>query len=181
MALLVLSMVGSDRPGLTEALAAAVLSAGGNWLESRLSRLGGLYVGSVLVELEADSVDRLRSAVCAVDAQGLEVRIAPAVEAPGAAGEALHFGLVGQDRPGIVRQVTAVLTGLDTNIEMFKTWINAEAQSGVPLFHMEALLRLPPGLQASHVQAALENISAEIMVDISLAPAPPRQDHWEAV
>ena len=51
MALLVLSVVGSDRPGLTKALAAAVLSAGGNWLESHLSRLGGLYVGSVLVDL----------------------------------------------------------------------------------------------------------------------------------
>ena len=53
MTLLVLSVVGSDRPGLTRALAAAVLSAGGNWLESHLSRLGGLYVGSVLVELPA--------------------------------------------------------------------------------------------------------------------------------
>ena len=51
MALSVLSVVGSDRPGLTKALASAVLSAGGNWLESHLSRLGGLYVGSVLVEL----------------------------------------------------------------------------------------------------------------------------------
>ena len=53
MALTVLSVVGSDRPGLTKALAAAVLSAGGNWLESHLSRLGGLYVGSVLVELKS--------------------------------------------------------------------------------------------------------------------------------
>src|SRR6202012_5712826 len=94
MALLVLSVVGSDRPGLTKALAAAVLSAGGNWLESRLSRLGGLYVGSVLVELEADGVEALRTAVAAVDADGLEVRIAPAVEAHGAAGEALNFSLV---------------------------------------------------------------------------------------
>ena len=42
MALFVLSVVGSDRPGLTKALATAVLSAGGNWLESHLSRLGGL-------------------------------------------------------------------------------------------------------------------------------------------
>ena len=57
MALSVLSVVGSDRPGLTRALAAAVLAAGGNWLESHLSRLGGLYVGSVLVELDADSIE----------------------------------------------------------------------------------------------------------------------------
>ena len=172
MALLILSVVGSDRPGLTKALAAAVVAAGGNWLESHLSRLGGLYVGSVLVELEADSVDGLRSAVRAVDADGLEVRIAPAVEGAGETGEALDFGLVGQDRPGIVNQVTAVLSGLDANIETFKTWIGAEAHTGAPLFHMQARLRLPPDLPAARVRSALEDISAEVMVDISLSPAP---------
>jgi glycine cleavage system regulatory protein len=171
MTLLVLSVVGSDRPGLTEALAAAVLSAGGNWLESHLSQLGGLYVGSVLVELDAGSVDALRSAARTVDAKGLEVRIVPATEALGATGEAVYFALVGQDRPGIVRQVTATLSGLDVNIETFETRISAEAYSGIPLFHMEARLRLPPGLAASGVQAALEQISAEIMVDMSFAPA----------
>jgi len=171
MALLVLSVVGSDRPGLTKALAAAVFSAGGNWLESHLSRLGGLYVGSVLVELAAEGVDGLRSAIDTVDSHGLEVRIAPAVAGPDAAGEALHFGLVGQDRPGIVDQVTAVLSGLGANIETFRTWLSSEPHSGAVLFHMEARLRLPPELQAGRVQAALEEISAEIMVDISLTPA----------
>jgi glycine cleavage system regulatory protein len=171
MALMVLSVVGSDRPGLTKALAAAVVSAGGNWLESHLSRLGGLYVGSVLVELGADGVDALRSAVRLVDAHGLEVRIVPAIEGPVAAGEVLHFDLVGQDRPGIVDQVTAVLSRLDANIETFETWVSAEPHSGAPLFHMDAHLRLPPERQAAEVQAALEDISAEIMVDIALTPA----------
>jgi len=170
MASVILSVIGSDRPGLTEALAGAVLSAGGNWLESHLSRLGGLYVGSVLVELAADRIDELRAAVRAVDAHGLEVRIAPAVEGPGVFGEALHFSLVGQDRPGIVRQVTGILRGLDVNIESFDTRISTEPHSGAPLFHMEARLRLPPGLSAAGVQAALEEISGEIMVDISLTP-----------
>ena len=171
MALFVLSVVGSDRPGLTKALAAAVLSAGGNWRDSHLSLLGGLYVGSVLVELAADGVEGLRSAVRAVDAHGLDVRIAPAVEAPGPAGETLEFALVGQDRPGIVNQVTAVLNGLGANIETFRSWISEEPYSGIPLFNMEACLRLPPELAVGAVQAALEDISAEIMVDISLTPA----------
>jgi glycine cleavage system regulatory protein len=171
VASVILSVSGSDRPGLTEALAAAVLSAGGNWLESHLSRLGGLYVGSVLVALDADRLDALRDAVRAVDARGLEVRIAPAVEGAGAGGEALLFSLVGQDRPGIVRQVTAVLAGLEVNIETFDTRISAEPHSGGALFHMDARLRLPAGLSAAKVQAALEDISAEIMVDTSLTPA----------
>jgi glycine cleavage system regulatory protein len=174
MATLILSVVGSDRPGLTQALAAAVLAAGGNWLESHLSRLGGLYVGSVLVELEPGGVEALRLAVRAVDAQGLEVRIAPAVEGAGATGDAVFFSLVGQDKPGIVHQVTAVLARLDVNIEAFDTRIGVEPHSGAPLFHIEASLRLPAALQARDVQAALEDISAEIMVDIALTPAQPR-------
>lgn len=171
MALLVLSVMGSDRPGLTRALSAAVLSVGGNWLESRLSRLGGLYVGSVLVELDGGSIEALRSAAAAVDAEGLEVRITPAVEGAGAAGEALDLDLVGQDRPGIVNLVTAALSGLGANIETFETWITAEPHSGAPLFHMQAHVRLPAGLEAGKVQAQLEQISAEVMVDISLTPA----------
>jgi glycine cleavage system regulatory protein len=170
MATLILSVVGSDRPGLTQALAGAVLTAGGNWLESHLSRLGGLYVGSVLVDLDEANVERLRAAVHAVDAQGLEVRIAPAASGSTAAGDALRFGLVGQDRPGIVHQVTAVLSGLGVNIEAFDTRLSAEAYSGAPLFHMDALLRLPQAVRAADVQAALEAVSGEIMVDISLTP-----------
>ncbi len=171
MATMILSVVGSDRPGLTQALADAVLAAGGNWLESHLSRLGGLYVGSVRVEVAPDQVEALRDAVRAVDAQGLEVRIAPAIEEPGLTGEAVAFSLVGQDRPGIVRQVTAALSALDVNIETFETRISAEPYSGAALFHLEARLRLPTGVTAQGVQAALEAISGEIMVDISLTPS----------
>ena len=172
MASVILSVIGSDRPGLTEALASAVYAAGGNWLESHLSRLGGLYVGSVLVAIDRGSVDDLRTAVRAVDVQGLDVRIADAAESPAAAaGEALQLSVVGQDRPGIVRQVTATLSALDVNIEAFDTHVRAEPHSGAPLFHIEARLRLPAGLPASGVQAALEDISAEIMVDTSLTSA----------
>jgi len=171
MASVILNVSGSDRPGLTQALADAVLSAGGNWLESHLSRLGGLYVGSVLVELDAGRIDDLRAAVSAVDAQGLEVRIAPAIEAQGGEGEALSLSLVGQDRPGIVRQVTAALSALGVNIEAFETRISPEPHAGGQLFHMDAQLRLPTGRRAAEVQAALEAISAEIMVDVALTPA----------
>jgi glycine cleavage system regulatory protein len=169
MALLVLSVVGSDRPGLTRALAAQVLAAGGNWLESHLSRLGGLYVGSVLVELPAQGAERLRAAVQTVDAAGLTVHIAPADDAADAAGETFRFTLVGQDRPGIVDQVTATLSGLGANIEAFDTWISPEPHSGAPLFNLDARLRLPAALGADRVQAALEAISGEIMVDVAVS------------
>lgn len=95
----ILSVVGSDRPGLTQALADAVMAAGGNWLESHLSRLGGTYVGSVLVALDPAHLATLEDRIRAVDASGLRVSIVPAGDTPDAQGTPLWVELVGQDRP----------------------------------------------------------------------------------
>lgn len=162
----ILSVVGSDRPGLTEALSEAVLLAGGNWLQSQLSQLGGLYVGSVLVELKATTEDALRSAVSEVDAKGLDVRIIPAADGDARDGDLVRFSLIGQDRPGIVHQVTSLVSSLDANIEALETHLSVEAHSGTSLFHMETLIRLPVGLVALDVRSALEALSGEIMVDV---------------
>jgi len=169
----ILTVVGSDRPGLTRALADAVYAAGGNWLESRLSRLGGKYVGSVLVELPADRLGELEAAAQAIDAVGLSVAILPAA-APGGerGGRPLAIEIVGQDRPGIVREVTTVLAGLDVNIEDFTSEIEGSAWSGAPLFRGRARLLLPDDVSTDQVREALEEISGEIMVDVAVQAEP---------
>ena len=166
---LILSAQGSDRPGLTRALAEAVAGAGGNWLESHLSRLGGRYVGSVLVELDSGALAAFEAAVRGVDAAGLSVSLLPAGEEPAASGETLRLELVGTDRPGIVREVTTVLADLGVNIEDFVTSTDNGAWSGERLFRAAARLALPPGVASGDVRAALEALSGEIMVDFSFA------------
>lgn len=168
--LVILTVVGSDRPGLTRAIADAVYAAGGNWLESHLSRLGGKYVGSVLVELSADRVGELEASARAIDAAGLNVAVVPAAGASDRTGQPLGIEIVGQDRPGIVREVTAVLAGLDVNIENFTTAIEESAQFGAPLFRARAKLLLPADVSTDAVQDALERISGEIMVDFTVQP-----------
>jgi glycine cleavage system regulatory protein len=168
----ILSAIGSDRPGLTQALAEAVLSAGGNWLESHLSQLGGQYVGAVLVEVASDRVSELEQAVRKVDASGLHVSVIAAADtAGGNARDRLKIELVGQDRPGIVREVTAALAPLGVNIEDFVTGTENSAWSGERLFRAAARLSLPPEVSLDQVQDALEGISAEIIVDVTFSPA----------
>ena len=164
----ILTVVGSDRPGLTRAIADAVFAAGGNWLESHLSRLGGKYVGSVLVELPEARLGELESTARGIDAVGLKVDIVPSAREDGRGGQSLGIEIVGQDRPGIVREVTTVLAGLDVNIEDFTTAIEGSAWSGAPLFRGRARLLLPAGLSTDQVRAALEAISGEIMVDFNV-------------
>ena len=167
----ILVVSGSDRPGLTKALADAVHGAGGNWLESHLSRLGGKYVGSVLVELDAAALPSLEAEVRKVDASGLRVSVVAADQETLSAGDTLTVELVGQDHPGIVREVTAVLATLGVNIDSLTTSTEHGAWSGEPLFRAEARVTLPQGVDRDKVQAALEAISGEVMVDITVRRA----------
>ena len=165
----VLSVTGSDRPGLTSALAKAVAGVGGNWQEGHLSQLGGLYVGSVLVEIEAEQQSALEDSVRAIDAHGLEVSLHRAQASGGEQGAPLLFELVGQDRPGIIREVTAILANLGANIESLSSGEQTGAWAGESLFHAEVTATLPDGVTPDDAQAALEEISSEIMVDFSFS------------
>ncbi|WP_164156387.1 glycine cleavage system protein R [Sandarakinorhabdus rubra] len=161
----ILTVIGSDRPGLTAALSRAVLSAGGNWLESHLAQLAGRYVGSVLVEIAPDRLEALHQAVADVDAEGLNVSLVPAGVAA-AAGTRLRLQLVAQDRPGIINELTQALAPLKVNIESLDTRVEDSAWSGARMFRAEVEASLPPDVTAADVQAALEGVSAEIMVDL---------------
>ena len=168
----ILSAVGSDRPGLTQSLADAVLAAGGNWLESHLSRLGGKYVGSVLVEIEEDKLTALEGQIRDVDVAGLHVSIVAAGEEPATPAHLISIELVGQDRPGIVREVTAILANLSVNIEDFWSGTENSSWSGERLFRATARLSIPADTSFEQVRAALEAISGEIMVDLTITPPP---------
>jgi glycine cleavage system regulatory protein len=165
----ILSAAGSDRPGLTRLLAEAVLAAGGNWLESHLSRLGGRYVGSVLVELDSANLAAFEAEIRAVDSKGLAVSLVEAGEGGAMPGETLLLDLVGGDRPGIVHEVTGVLADLGVNIESFTTRTEHGAWSGESLFRATARLSVPRGTPTDAVRQALEAISGEIMVDFTFA------------
>lgn len=164
----ILMVIGEDRPGLTRALADAVVGAGGNWLESHLARLGDKYVGSVLVELPEGRLADLETGAAAIDAIGFSVSILPAsgeARAPG--GQPLTFELVGRDRPGIVQEVTTALARLAVNIEELETNTEQGAMEGGTLFRARARVLAPAGTNLALVREALENISGEIMVDFA--------------
>jgi glycine cleavage system regulatory protein len=82
--------------------------------------------------------------------------------------------LLGQDRPGIIRQISGVLAALGVNVEELNTECRAAAETGQPLFHAVARLRLPPEVNEDNLRAALENVAADLMVEVKLAPTNPQ-------
>lgn len=170
---LILSVIGPDRPGLVESVAAVVSAHGGNWLESRMARLGGQFAGIVRIELPSDRESALREALRAGAARGVSVTVAAAE--PDMGRNAVEAGvvrtrlsLVGHDRPGIVRQVTAVLAAHGANVEDFSSGTESAPMTGDRLFRAMALVALPPRTDHAALRRALEEIAEDLMVDVDL-------------
>lgn len=165
MASLILTVVGPDRPGLVNALSAAVAARGGSWLESRMARLGGQFAGIVLVDAPADLLDDLHG----LESQGLRIAAQEALAPPPPAGARLTLEVVGNDRPGIVRDVTRVLAACGVNIEELTTDVTSGSFSGGGLFKAVALLRAPDAAAVEAARAGLEDLGNELMVDFQPA------------
>lgn len=56
---LVLTVIATDHPGLVERIAQCIASHGGNWLESRMSRMAGQFAGILRVAVPAEGYDEL--------------------------------------------------------------------------------------------------------------------------
>lgn len=167
---IVMTLIGEDRPGLVESLAEVVANHGANWLDGRMSHLAGQFAGILQVDVAADRVQELVTALTKLDEQGLSV-IVQADDAPAIANadfSAVEMDLLGNDRPGIVREVSHVLAELEVNVEDIETEIKAAPMTGGNLFHARAKLRLPLGLKLEQLRTRLEQIAGDMMVDISI-------------
>lgn len=163
---LVLTLIGPDRTGLVEAIARIVGGHGGNWLESRMCRLGGEFAGILRVELPADRKSALLDAVQKIP--GLRVIVgagerAVSIKNP----RESKMEIIGQDRPGIVREISAALARAGVNVEEFSSDVTSGAMSGEQLFKASARLQLPERCDMATLKQQLEKIAADLFVDIS--------------
>ncbi len=169
---LVMTIIGKDRTGLVESIARLIADNGGNWLESRMGRLGGEFAGILRIHVPKDREQTLLQALRTLDSEGLTVVVRPD-EAAAAAGQAKSatLNLIGHDRPGIVYQISAALANHDINVEELKTECFSAPMSGEMTFTAMARLKMPETCDIAGLRRELEKIGGELMVDISFAEA----------
>ncbi len=172
MTALTLTLIGRDRPGLVRSLSERIAAAGGNWLESRMARLAGQFAGILLVDLPEPEVERLVADLRALEAEGLRATVERGLGEEGAAPcQTLTLELVGQDHPGIVREIAQALASRRVNIEELTTRVVSASFSGERMFEAEARLRVPADVSAIDLRDTLEVLANELMVDLRLDPA----------
>jgi len=166
MATFVLTAIGDDRTGLVNALADVVAAHGGNWERSQMAELAGKFAGIVLVTVPDGHADDLVAALDSLDGV-LEVQAhRGGAEQP--ASQRVALELMGTDRPGIVREISAVLSRHGVSIDQLVTATREAPMAGGMLFEADAVLEVPPGVTTASLREALESVGRELMVDIDL-------------
>jgi len=168
--MLVMTVIGPDRPGLVDTVAALVAEHEGNWLESRMSRLGGQFAGILRVEVPTAREAALVAALKGLSSRGLTVVAhTDQTKTSAPAGRLSVVEIVGQDRPGIVRQITHALADYGVNVEELRTECASAAMSGETLFKARARLSIPESCGVEEIRRKLEKIAEDLIVDISFA------------
>ncbi len=169
---LILTVIGPDRPGLVDALAASIARAGGSWQKSRMARLSGHFAGIVEVDVPPGEVWSLKEGLAQLADLGLTVQTTPAVDAEQkAAPRVAHLAFVGQDRAGLVQAIAHVLARAGVNVDELETHTFLAPMSGVQVFEADADVHLPAGLDLDVLRAELEAVARDLTVDVKLMPA----------
>ncbi|MDF3937168.1 glycine cleavage system protein R [Pseudomonas citronellolis] len=164
---LVLTVIAPDQPGLVERIAQCIAAHGGNWLESRMSRMAGQFAGILRVAVPAEGYDELVEGLQELNAHGIRVLLADSGIDPVCNWKPIHLDLVGNDRPGIVRDITRLLAEHGVNLERLSTEVQPAPMSGEPLFHADAVLAVPLTLPLEQLQQRLEALADDLMVDLN--------------
>ena len=165
---LVLTIIGLDEPGVVEAVSDAVLAHGANWEASKMARLAGRFAGILLVTVDADKADAAVHDLRALEVKGLKVAIERSADEQRSESRSFRLELVGNDRPGIMREISRALAARGVNVDELSTECGAAPMAGGTLFKMVASLSSPPSVTQSELREALETIAHDLMVDLSL-------------
>ena len=164
---LVLTVIADDKPGIVEQLSDQILEAGANWEESRMARLAGKFAGLLRVSIESEHADALAARLTTFD-PSLAVVVERSADPQGGDVRTVHLELVGNDRPGIVRDISRALAQHGVNIEELETETTTAPMSGEALFQARATLRIPSTVTPGQLRRDLESLADELMVDLSL-------------
>jgi glycine cleavage system transcriptional repressor len=170
---LILTAVGPDRVGLVEKISQFIARHGCNIEDSKMAVFCGEFAVIVLIGGDGSKLVKIANDYREIEAEtGLTISLkTPAIRKT--AESFLPYKLTAScmDHPGIVHQISTVLSGMGVNIESMETKTYAAPISGTPIFQLEADLAVPTRTNINQLRESFAEIQREENIDIDLAAA----------
>lgn len=170
---LILTAVGPDQVGLVQKIAEFISRHGCNIEDSKMAVFCGEFAVIVLISGESANLVKIGRDYREVETEtGLAISIkTPSTRS--APPSFLPYRLTAScmDHPGIVYQISAVLSGAGVNIESMETRTYSAPVSGTPIFRLEANLAVPTRTNINQLRQRFSEIQREENIDIELTAA----------
>lgn len=168
MTTLILTVAGADRPGLVSTVADLVDAHGGNWETSSLAELAGTFAGVIQLTVPDERAEELERALHELDGLlTITVRTADGPH-PHEGDRTVSVTVLGDDRPGIVREISGVLSSHALSIRSMTTETRDAAMAGGRLFESAVTATVPASADLDALRADIERLTHDLQVDISV-------------
>lgn len=165
---LILGVMSEDRAGILNELSEVITKHGGEWTESKMVTMGGKFAGILTVELSCQMQDAFTDELTQLAEQGIRVWVERVEAHVEDARQEFYVEMVGQDRPGIIREITHFLAQRGINLEALESKIESASMSGEVLFFGTAVLQVPVTMSLPSLQNDFEDLANEMMIDFKL-------------
>jgi glycine cleavage system regulatory protein len=163
-ACVVMTVLAPDRPGIVQSLSQTVADHGGNWLESRMARLAGQFAGILRIEISDEKTEALIADLQSLEGMAIQAVVeSSSSETPR---QQLTLDVVGNDRPGIVKALSAAVASVGANLEDLQTSLESAPMAGHPIFHATGIVSLPEGLAPGILIDSIEAIGEDLNVTV---------------
>lgn len=171
-----LTIIGRDRPGIVSNTAEILYQLGCNVADSSNTILGGQFAMIlILSHPEISDLAEMEHAFKGLEEQGLSVfvrALKPGGEQrPELPGELCMISVYGSDKPGIVYQVTKVLSENNINIVDLNTKLIGSAERPVYVMMCESVL--PENLEVDDLKEMMNTLKQQLNVDITVRTVTP--------
>jgi glycine cleavage system transcriptional repressor len=172
---LILTAIGPDQVGLVAKISEFISRHGCNIEDSKMAVFCGEFAVIILISGDAPKLVEIGRTYRDIEA---ETGLAMALKRPEprkSAESMLPYKLTAScmDHPGVVYNISELLSTLGINIDSMETKTYSAPESGTPLFQLEAKLAVPARLNINQVRERFAGFQLEQNVDIDLTSVKP--------
>ena len=174
-AILLLSALGPDRPGLVSLVTRHLTDRGGNIEDSRMAVFGGEFGILLLVRAHEGELKRIVAELAHLEREsGVQIVTRPTVsreEHRRATSIPCTLTADAIDHEGIVNAVSSALHMLGVNIVSLETSSYNAPVTGSPLFRLYAKLDVPRDVTLAGVRKQMSDVAERLGIDIDVKAA----------
>ena len=168
---LILTAVGPDQVGLVEKISEFIARHSSNIEDSKMAVFCGEFALIILISGEGGNLHKIANHYRELE---IETGLAIAIKTPTSRKPAesfLPYTLTAScmDHPGIVYQISGILSSFGINIESMETKTYAAPVSGTPIFRLEAEISVPTKSNINALRERFAAIQKDENIDIELS------------